>query len=82
MAVTVKFFASLRETTGLSEQVLDSPLVEKMESCTVAEVWSITTDNLDIPPNTLVAINMDYVELDHKVSDGDEVAFFPPVSGG
>jgi len=82
MAVTVKFFASLRETTGLSEQVLDSPLVEKLESCTVAEIWSITTDDLEIPPNTLVAINMDYVEFDHKVSDGDEVAFFPPVSGG
>ena len=82
MAVTVKFFASLRETTGLSEQVLDAPLVEKMKSCTVADLWSITTDNLEIPPNTLVAINMDYVEMDHKVMDGDEVAFFPPVSGG
>jgi len=82
MAVTVKFFASLRDTTGLSEQVLDSPLVEKIKPCTVADLWSIATDNLEIPPNTLVAINMDYVEMDHKICDGDEVAFFPPVSGG
>ena len=79
MTVTVKFFASLRDTTGLSERVLEA---KDANSHTVADLWSITTDNLEIPPNTLVAINMDYVELDHKVHDGDEVAFFPPVTGG
>jgi molybdopterin converting factor small subunit len=30
----------------------------------------------------LAAVNMDYAELNDKVSDGDEVAFFPPVTGG
>ena len=29
-----------------------------------------------------VAVNQDYVGLDHPVTDGDEVAFFPPVTGG
>jgi len=29
-----------------------------------------------------IAINYDYVDIDHKLSDGDEVAFFPPVTGG
>jgi molybdopterin synthase sulfur carrier subunit len=29
-----------------------------------------------------VAVNRDYVGLDHKLSDGDEVAVFPPVTGG
>jgi molybdopterin synthase sulfur carrier subunit len=29
-----------------------------------------------------VAVNQDYVELDHPVAAGDEVAFFPPVTGG
>lgn len=79
MAVIVKFFASLRDTTGLSEHRFDTTEANPQ---TVASLWSIITDNLEIPPHTLVAINMDYVELDQKVSDGDEVAFFPPVNGG
>ncbi|HKS88988.1 MAG TPA: molybdopterin converting factor subunit 1 [Stellaceae bacterium] len=29
-----------------------------------------------------VAVNQDYVALDHPVRDGDEVALFPPVTGG
>lgn len=29
-----------------------------------------------------VAVNQDYVEDDHPLADGDEVAFFPPVTGG
>jgi molybdopterin synthase sulfur carrier subunit len=35
-----------------------------------------------MPENTLAAVNMEYVGLDHQVLDGDEVAFFPPVTGG
>lgn len=77
MTITVKFFASLREQIGISEQS-----VNKVNNGTVAEIWSQSTNNADIPPNTLVAVNMDYVDLNHRVEDGDEVAFFPPVTGG
>lgn len=77
MAITVKFFASLREQVGISEQS-----VNKVCNGTVAEIWLQSTNNADIPPNTLVAVNMDYVDLNHRVEDGDEVAFFPPVTGG
>jgi molybdopterin synthase sulfur carrier subunit len=29
-----------------------------------------------------VAVNQEYVNLDHRISNGDEIAFFPPVTGG
>lgn len=77
MTITVKFFASLRESLGIAQAQLNPTDVK-----TVSDVWQLATENADMPPNTLIAINMDYVELGQRVSDGDEVAFFPPVSGG
>ncbi|MCH8977561.1 MAG: MoaD/ThiS family protein, partial [Proteobacteria bacterium] len=32
--------------------------------------------------NILMTINMEYVKADALVKTGDEVAFFPPVTGG
>ena len=77
MSINVQFFASLREQTGKSEITLpyDTPL-------DVKAVWIQATDNMDMPDNTLCAINMEYVKLDAAVNDDDEIAFFPPVTGG
>ena len=77
MPIDVKFFASLRERVGISETTVDAT-----EVTTVQDVWQVATNNQAVPDNTLCAINMDYVRLDVAVNDGDEVAFFPPVTGG
>lgn len=77
MAITVKFFSSIRETIGLSEQQ-----VSQSDVSNVFDVWTKSTEGAELPTNTLIALNMDYVDRDHLVKDGDEVAFFPPVSGG
>ncbi len=77
MTITVKFFASLREQVRQSEYHL-----EKIEDLTVEQVWQQATSNMTMPDNTLCAINMVYVNNQSPVSDGDEVAFFPPVTGG
>ncbi|MDH5327218.1 MAG: MoaD/ThiS family protein [Gammaproteobacteria bacterium] len=77
MAVTAKFFASLRETLDLEQTVVNCT-----DGTTVADVWKNATKGADMPPNTLIAVNMEYVDTEFNVSDGDEVAFFPPVSGG
>jgi sulfur-carrier protein len=77
MTITIQFFASLREQVGKQQTTLpyDGPL-------DVSTAWTRSTDNMAMPDNTLCAINMEYVKPDAMVSDGDEVAFFPPVTGG
>ena len=77
MSIQVKFFASLREKIGLSETTIESTAAS-----TANEVWEQTTHNADRPLNVLVAINLEYAQFDSPVSEGDEVAFFPPVTGG
>jgi molybdopterin synthase sulfur carrier subunit len=77
MAVTVKYFASLRENHG-SERRLEAPDV----GTTVADIWTRASDGQAMPGNVLMAVNLEYVGADHPVEDGDEVAFFPPVTGG
>lgn len=77
MTITVKFFASLRETLDR-----DTCAVDSSDAVTAADVWRMATDNHEFPTNTLIAINMDYAKPEQSVRDGDEVAFFPPVTGG
>ena len=77
MSITVKFFASLRESLDR-----DTSTVDSSEATTAADVWRIATEGHELPSNTLIAINMEYADAEHTVADGDEVAFFPPVTGG
>lgn len=75
MPVTVKFFASLREQLGIEDVQLDT-------ASTVLEAWQRASGQPSLPPHTLCAVNMDYATAEQPVRDGDEVAFFPPVTGG
>lgn len=77
MSITVKYFASLRELHG-ADRRLDAP----GKGATVADVWARAADGEPMPENVLMAVNLEYVDADHPVEDGDEVAFFPPVTGG
>jgi len=76
MTIQVRFFASLRETMG------DDKSIDKEQVNTVEDIWKLFSNNQDMPANVLMSINMDYVDAQSPVNDGDEVAFFPPVTGG
>jgi molybdopterin converting factor subunit 1 len=81
MKVRVKFFAILRERVGASEV-----LKEVADGSTVADLWRQLQKEypkLDVPGiRLLYAVNQDYVGVDYKLKDKDEVVFVPPVSGG
>lgn len=77
MLVQVKYFASLRDRLGRAEDQLDLP-----DEATVDEAWKALWPETPLPPNTLSAVNMEYAALSQILYDGDEVAFFPPVTGG
>jgi molybdopterin synthase sulfur carrier subunit len=76
MAIQIKYFASLREKIGR-----DQDQIEADEPLTVLEVWQRATETSQ-PANILCAINMDYANWTDTVNPNDEVAFFPPVTGG
>jgi molybdopterin synthase sulfur carrier subunit len=77
--VTVKFFSSYREIVGESE--ID---VELVDGATVAAlITKLVGQYPDFPDDpSSAAVNAEYVDTDLPLSQGDEVAFFPPFSGG
>ncbi len=77
MSIKIRYFASLKDILGHAEAEIEVSGV-----LTVGGVWHKANPHRIIPPNTLMAVNMEYVDLHAHVKDGDEVAFFPPVTGG
>ena len=76
MLVTIKVFAGLRERAGWSQREL-----ELADGARIADVWA----ELDLgaqPKGLLYALNKGYADKSTELSDGDELALIPPVSGG
>ncbi len=79
MPIKICYFASLKESLEKSEDEISG---FENEPLSAKKVWQMANPNKQLPENILVAINMEYAELDDQVQDGDEIAFFPPVTGG
>jgi molybdopterin converting factor small subunit len=79
--VTVRFFARYAELTGC-----ESAAVAVSATATVSDVLERVRETVPgaraLPPRPLAALNLRQVKLDAHVSDGDEVALLPPLSGG
>ncbi|MDH3693913.1 MAG: MoaD/ThiS family protein [Gammaproteobacteria bacterium] len=60
---------------------IDSRELEAADVNTVSDAWSVATGKT-MEDNILFAVNQQYAAVDSPVCDGDEVAFFPPVTGG
>ena len=77
MKVQVKYFANIKDLMGK-----DTEDIKDMNSITVGELWLNLTKDMDIQIKVLYAVNQVYVSKDYKLNDGDEISFFPPVTGG
>ena len=78
MVVNVLYFAALRERAGCASQSLQVPL-----GATVADAFALgLPGEAAAAGGVLFAVNQTYVPADHLLSDGDEVAFIPPLGGG
>ena len=81
MRVTVRLFARLRELVGDGDFECEVPA-----GATVDAVWAtLVRDHPAIAPyaeSMSCAVNAEYARMNTPLSDGDEVAFLPPVSGG
>ena len=81
MSVQALFFAAYRDLLGTKDLAIDLP-----EGSTVADLVAqlrargAPFDALPVEP--AVAVNRAYAHPGERLSEGDEVAFIPPVAGG
>jgi len=83
--ITVLYFARLRDALGTaSEQIALPAGVSDLESlrALLRQRGGAWADELGDQKSFRAAVNQDMARGDTPVRDGDEIAFFPPVTGG
>lgn len=80
MRVRVLFFASLRERTG--QKMMDLEVAAGITAEALLEKLRQDIPGMADSGRISVAVNEEYVDPNHSLSDGDEIALIPPVSGG
>ena len=82
--IKLLYFASLRENLGLAGEALELPAeivtVGTLRAHLAArgDAWQVFATSKSLR----AAVNQAMVGAEARVTDGDEIAFFPPVTGG
>jgi molybdopterin synthase sulfur carrier subunit len=83
MRVTVKYFASIREAIGQASESMETPTATLGELRDALIARSATyAEALARGSAVRMALNQTVCDESVALTDGDEVAFFPPVTGG
>jgi sulfur-carrier protein len=81
MSIRILFFASLADITGMRETSLDAAGFTDVNS--IFQKFAKDFPALGAHGSSvLFALNSEFARPGSPVKDGDELAFFPPVSGG
>lgn len=82
--LTILFFASLKETLNCDKLTIDASAniktIDDLKTQLMlkSKSWQKALSN----PLLLAAVNQEIASIDTNVTSGDEIAFFPPVTGG
>lgn len=83
--ITLLYFAQLREILGISSEQVELPAnIQTVGQLTgwLRQRGGIWEEELSPSRPVRAAVNQDMANADTSVKDGDEIAFFPPVTGG
>jgi molybdopterin converting factor subunit 1 len=81
----LRYFAWLRQRVGVAAEEIDPPPDVRDVAGLIAHLRARSPRHAEAFGELAVvkvAVNQTHVGFDHPVAPGDEVAFFPPVTGG
>jgi molybdopterin synthase sulfur carrier subunit len=81
----IRYFAWLKQRTGRAQEELDPPpeiTTVRQLAAWIGERHPGFAEALAAPGVVRFAVNQEYVADDAPIARGDEIAFFPPVTGG
>lgn len=80
--IKVLFFAQVRELVGVDSIELNCEYktIDDLRNSLInnGDRWALALEDGKL----LSAVNQSFVQGSHSINDGDEIAFFPPVTGG
>jgi len=83
--MVIKYFSWIKEHIGKSEEIIELPVnVSTVQELmlyleNLNDKYKLAFEKKDL---IKIAINKSYSSIDDKINNNDEIAFFPPVTGG